>query len=1476
MKKNLLTLLFFCAFCCFSGQLFAQVANCDPAPSAGTVTPPDIAEVCLDGSNIDAMVAEVPTEDETLTTDYDIVVTTPPGTIAYDEAGEPILTEEGDVLTGEFIIGVTPDGTFDFAGYEEATYCFTGFAYNQEELDQLAQTLNDNNGLIQFVYPGFPILPVPIELQEVLDAIAILTGPITIDQVVVTIEETLPGLGGALPGLPNLCYAVAEPYCLPVVAECAPPVVECEAFGGDVAGPEVDLVCNDGSNAADLAVEVPGPDVTNTTDFDLVVTTPPGTVALDEEGNPLLDEEGNEITGEFIIGLTADGVYDFTGNVDGTYCFTGFAYNQTELDDLAELLNNNNEIINDLLGEFPILPIPVQLQEILDAVAIITGPVTIDDVVTTITETLPTLEIVLGPIPEVCFDVGAAYCLPVGECIVEPTCDASFGEVDSDSPSDLCLDAATVSVTASEAAEGYTTVFVVTSGEDLVIEALSPTGDIDLVEELGLGEGDYTVHAFNYLNEDEETILAVVEFGVTTGGDVAGLIADEAICAALDVTGFAFTLADCPPTECEASFGDVDSDSPSEVCIDDANVSVTASEAAEGFSTIFVITSGEDLVIEALSPTGDINFTDLGLGEGDYTVHAFNYLNEDEEAILAAVELGVTTGGDVAGLIADGAVCAALDVTGFAYEVVDCPPTGCEASFGDVDSDSPSEVCIDDANVSVTASEAAEGFSTIFVITSGEDLVIEALSPTGDINFTDLGLGEGDYTVHAFNYLNEDEEAILAAVELGVTTGGDVAGLIADGVVCAALDVTGFGFAVVECTGEPIEADTSTEVNEDDGTYTLTFTISGGAGDYTVEGAGSLDGDTFTSDAIDCGTDYSFAITDAEDNTATVSGDAPCEVAGGCTASFGTVVAPANTFVCAGGVSEAVTVTDDNTDDFTTLFVVTQGEDLVILGLSADGTIDAGEDGFTNGAGDYTVHAFNYDNEDEGTILGAIEFGVTTGGDVLGLIGDGTICAALDAAGTPFVILEEIALMTSVECDGITQQYTVTVTVSGGLPAYDSSTVYSIGGTLFNTDTGVEGNPFTIGPSPDGGTYLIEITDLNGCGITLESDEITCSKCPEDEIGDMPTNPLFVCEGGIAAVTVDMISLSDTSFVTYVLHDAPGLPTEDGTIASSANGTFSLSDAGVETNTQYYISAVAGVTDENGDGIADLSDECTKSVPGTPVVFLEPVTVNIVGEDCDPISTQATLLLTITGGYPGFDDSAVYSYSGINVGTNIGPNQEITTSGLDDGTPWSLTATDGFGCSGENGGDIDCEKTDAVDWLAFTGEVQVDGNLLKWATATEDENEYFSVESSLDGINFTEIGRVDGNGTTIVMHNYQFLDKDASSGTTIYRITQHDYNGQTTSTNTISLTRGEATFGIQSINPVPAVSTVNVVATFVKHTTRVEVNIYNVAGKLMDTQLVDGTEGINTITFNVANYTSGMYLVKITDGTNVAVNKFVK
>ncbi|MFK7950948.1 MAG: zinc-dependent metalloprotease [Saprospiraceae bacterium] len=83
-----------------------------------------------------------------------------------------------------------------------------------------------------------------------------------------------------------------------------------------------------------------------------------------------------------------------------------------------------------------------------------------------------------------------------------------------------------------------------------------------------------------------------------------------------------------------------------------------------------------------------------------------------------------------------------------------------------------------------------------------------------------------------------------------------------------------------------------------------------------------------------------------------------------------------------------------------------------------------------------------------------------------------------------------------------------------------------------------------------------------------------------------------------------------------------------------------------------------------------------------------------------------------------------------------------------------------------------------VELIDFRAEKAENTSALQWATATEINNKGFQVERSQDGRNFETIGFVEGHGTTVQMHYYDFVDNTPFDGTNYYRLKQIDTDGR--------------------------------------------------------------------------------------------------
>jgi len=82
-----------------------------------------------------------------------------------------------------------------------------------------------------------------------------------------------------------------------------------------------------------------------------------------------------------------------------------------------------------------------------------------------------------------------------------------------------------------------------------------------------------------------------------------------------------------------------------------------------------------------------------------------------------------------------------------------------------------------------------------------------------------------------------------------------------------------------------------------------------------------------------------------------------------------------------------------------------------------------------------------------------------------------------------------------------------------------------------------------------------------------------------------------------------------------------------------------------------------------------------------------------------------------------------------------------------------------------------------IGFLSFTGTCDRQHVVLKWSTATETNNDYFSVERSVEGINWRVVGTIGGKGNTSSVQRYTLTDMFPNKHVSYYRLKQTDFNG---------------------------------------------------------------------------------------------------
>lgn len=161
---------------------------------------------------------------------------------------------------------------------------------------------------------------------------------------------------------------------------------------------------------------------------------------------------------------------------------------------------------------------------------------------------------------------------------------------------------------------------------------------------------------------------------------------------------------------------------------------------------------------------------------------------------------------------------------------------------------------------------------------------------------------------------------------------------------------------------------------------------------------------------------------------------------------------------------------------------------------------------------------------------------------------------------------------------------------------------------------------------------------------------------------------------------------------------------------------------------------------------------------------------------------------------------------------------------------------------------------------------------LDWTTVTEINNDFFTLERSVDGIDFEDFAIVDGAGTSREILHYQYFDQSPYFGQSYYRLRQTDFDGTETKSEiqTVWIDQNE---GIE-VFPNPFQDQLNI-RMIQEGEEPLQLNLFDAAGRLVrQDQFSSSQNQINWI--GLDHLAAGNYLLEIRSDQQVSHFKLVK
>ena len=253
--------------------------------------------------------------------------------------------------------------------------------------------------------------------------------------------------------------------------------------------------------------------------------------------------------------------------------------------------------------------------------------------------------------------------------------------------------------------------------------------------------------------------------------------------------------------------------------------------------------------------------------------------------------------------------------------------------------------------------------------------------------------------------------------------------------------------------------------------------------------------------------------------------------------------------------------------------------------------------------------------------------------------------------------------------------------------------------------------------------------------------------------------------------------------------------------------------------------------------------------------------------DVNSFSVAVTFSATATG-----DLHLTSDLSATSPGTVIAGFSTDIDAGNRSGTTPDIGA-DEFGSVGSP----QCVFILPVELLSFSGKNEGVQNSLNWKTATEINNDYFEVERSEDGKNWTAIGKINGAGNSSGIRNYDFIDYELPAATTVlyYRLKQTDYNGKYEYFGPISVLLSQSNewhLIMQNIASDESFQS----TLLLPEDGALTIQIIDLQGRIIEQQTVSASKGSNFLKIDLTNIARGAYFVKVYNSANQVIGKFVK
>lgn len=174
-----------------------------------------------------------------------------------------------------------------------------------------------------------------------------------------------------------------------------------------------------------------------------------------------------------------------------------------------------------------------------------------------------------------------------------------------------------------------------------------------------------------------------------------------------------------------------------------------------------------------------------------------------------------------------------------------------------------------------------------------------------------------------------------------------------------------------------------------------------------------------------------------------------------------------------------------------------------------------------------------------------------------------------------------------------------------------------------------------------------------------------------------------------------------------------------------------------------------------------------------------------------------------------------------------------------------------------------------VELLSFNCNYSNNQTNIKWTTATETNNDFFTIERSTDGINFVAVADIKGAGNSNRIINYDYTDKEVTTNQNdkivYYRLKQIDFDSKTSYSNIKAVHINNQSIQTQ-VFPNPATPSTLYLSINTIPESDISITLFDATGRLVNQMLINKDNISSTIDISsLISNAKGYYFIQICD-----------